>query len=228
MREIVLDTETTGLSYKSGDRIVEIACLELINHIPTENCYQVYINPEREMGEESVQITGITTSFLMDKPLFKDIAQDFLNFIKDSTLIIHNAKFDVGFLNHELNVLHNFNYEIKMDRCIDTLEMARQKYPGAQNSLDALCKRYNIDKSKRVKHGALIDCELLAEVYLQLIGGAQCSLFSINKFENLSETLQKKKGIKKPYRSFPASEEEKRLHKEFLEKDIKNYIWEFK
>lgn len=228
MREIVLDTETTGLSYTSGDRIVEIACLELINHIPTENYYQVYINPEREMSDDAEQITGISTLFLIDKPLFKDVAQDFIDFIKDSTLIIHNAKFDVGFLNNELNVLHNFNYKIEMSRCIDTLEMARQKFPGAQNSLDALCKRYNIDKSKRVKHGALIDCELLADVYLQLIGGAQCSLFTVNKFENLSETLQKKKEIQKPYRTFPASEKEKKLHKEFLEKDIKNYIWEFK
>ena len=228
MREIVLDTETTGLSPESGDRIVEIACLELKNHVSTENYYQVYINPEREMSAGSIHITGITTEFLMDKPLFKEVAKDFLEFIQDSTLIIHNAKFDVNFLNHELNVLHNFNYAIEMERCIDTLEIARQKYPGSPNNLDALCKRFDIDKSKRTKHGALIDCELLAAVYLELIGGAQCSLFATNKYESLSETLQKKRETPKPYRAFPATKEEKDLHKSFLEKDIKNYIWKFK
>lgn len=237
MREIVLDTETTGLSPEKGDRIVEIACIELINHLPTENCFQVYINPEREMSKEAIEITGITDEFLKDKPLFKDVAEDFLNFIKSDPLIIHNAKFDVKFLNYELNTLHNFNHHINLESCIDTLAIAKLQFPGAAVSLDALCKKFSIDRSKRTKHGALIDCELLADVYLQLIGGHQRQLFDANSKskESKKEMKVEAKQIKthisaKPFkepRIFPINQTEFERHKEFIKNNIKNSIWEF-
>ncbi|MDR2794685.1 MAG: DNA polymerase III subunit epsilon [Holosporaceae bacterium] len=223
LREIVLDTETTGLSHVNGDRIVDVACVELINHIPTGNTYQVYINPEREMQQEAVAISGITNKFLVGKPLFHEIVDDFLEFIQDSALVIHNAKFDIGFLNSEMARLDKPQFSMK--NTIDTLEMARKKFPGSPASLDALCKRFEIDTSARTKHGALIDCFLLAEVYINLLGGRQSDL----SFHNDNPAAGALAGVKKTKarhvkRYFAVSENEKTSHEEFL-KTIHNPIW---
>ena len=174
MREIVLDTETTGFDPKGGDRIVEIGCLELFNHIPSGREWHCFIDPERDMPQSAFEVHGLSREFLSGKPLFSDIAQDFLDFIEQDRLIIHNASFDVGFLNTELELAGSAS--IEMDRVTDTLALARRKHPGASNSLDALCKRYGVDISERTKHGALIDCILLASVYIELIGGHQAGL----------------------------------------------------
>ena len=172
-REIVLDTETTGLSPATGDRLVEIGCVELINHIPTGRTYHVYINPQRTMPEEAFRVHGLSDEFLADKPLFAAVAEEFCAFIGDATLIIHNAPFDMGFLNAELGKLGRGPLANKV---IDTVMLAREKHPGARVSLDALCKHYGIDNSRRVLHGALLDSEILADVYLELIGGRQVAL----------------------------------------------------
>lgn len=172
-REIVLDTETTGLSPASGDRIVEIGCVELINHVPTGKHFHVYLNPQRDMPEEAFRVHGLSEEFLADKPLFRDEAENFLKFIDDGTLVIHNAPFDMGFLNAELEKMSQTR--LKND-VIDTVQVARKVHPGARVSLDALCKHYGIDNSKRTLHGALLDSEILAEVYLELIGGRQVAL----------------------------------------------------
>ncbi len=174
MREIVLDTETTGLDVKTGDRLVEIAGLEIVNHLATGKIYHQYINPERDMPNGAFAIHGLSEKFLADKPVFADIARGFLDFIGDSCLVIHNAAFDIDFLNHELaQVDRCAGISIATNRVVDTLELARRKNPFGPNSLDALCRRYNVDNSSRTLHGALLDCELLAEVYLELIGGRQ-------------------------------------------------------
>ena len=170
IRELVMDTETTGLE-PGEHRIVEIGVVEMLNHVPTGRTYHEYINPQRSMPSEAEAIHGISEAFLADKPVFEDIAQTFVDFIGDGTLVIHNAKFDVKFLNYELGRLSKA--PIQMDRVIDTLEMARNRFPGAQNSLDGLCRRFKVDSAKRVKHGALLDSELLADVYIELIGGRQ-------------------------------------------------------
>lgn len=172
MREIVLDTETTGFEPDEGDRIVEIGAVELFNHMPTGNTYHQYINPERSMPQEAFQVHGLGDEFLADKPKFAEIGLDFLNFIgTDSVLVIHNARFDMKFLNAELNWARM--PLISDDRALDTLAMARRKFPGSPATLDALCRRFNIDNSSRTLHGALLDSEILAEVYLELIGGRQ-------------------------------------------------------
>ena len=173
MREIVVDTETTGLSPAAGHRVIEIGCLELVNHVPTGSIFHEYLNPERRVPEEAVQIHGLTDEFVATKPLFESVADAFLEFVAESRLIIHNAEFDLGFLNAELvragrGTLRN--------SVVDTVALARKKYPGGQANLDALCRRFNIDNSERTKHGALLDAELLAEVYLELIGGRQPGL----------------------------------------------------
>lgn len=174
VREIILDTETTGLDPATGDRIVEIGAVELLNHLPTGRTFHVYINPERDMPKEAEAVHGLSAAFLKDKPVFAAVAQEFLDFIGDAALIIHNASFDMAFINAELGFLRLPS--IPPERVIDTLHIARQKHPGAANSLDALCRRYGIDNSKRTRHGALLDSELLAEVYLELIGGRQTAL----------------------------------------------------
>lgn len=173
LREIVLDTETTGLSATGGDRLVEIGCVELINHVPTGRHHHVYINPERDMPEEAFRVHGLSEEFLRDKPLFSAVAQDFLDFVGNDVLVIHNAPFDMGFLNAELGAcgLPRLANEV-----IDTVMLARQRHPGARVSLDALCKHYGIDNSRRTLHGALLDSEILAEVYLELLGGRQVAL----------------------------------------------------
>ncbi len=174
MREIVLDTETTGLDPTSGDRIVEIGGVELLNHLPTGKIYHQYINPERDMPQGAFEVHGLSTEFLSDKPIFRHIARQFLDFVGDSSLVIHNAGFDMKFLNAELGWIDL--PKLPMTQATDTLEIARRRYPGAQNSLDALCRRFGIDNSKREKHGALLDSEILAEVYLELVGGRQPDL----------------------------------------------------
>ena len=174
MREIILDTETTGLSPLSGDRLVEIGAVELFNHLPTGETFHVYINPERDMPKEAEAVHGLSENFLSDKPKFKAIADDFIKFIGSTTLIIHNASFDMSFLNAELKMCRKPG--IPNEQVVDSLMLARKKFPMGPNSLDALCKRFGIDNSKRTKHGALLDSELLAEVYLELIGGRQTGL----------------------------------------------------
>jgi DNA polymerase-3 subunit epsilon len=174
IREIVLDTETTGLSPRDGHRIVEIGAVELIDHLPSGQSFHVYLDPQRDMPKEAEAVHGLSAAFLKGKPLFGAIADDFITFIADSVLIIHNANFDMTFINAELKAVAK--PAIAMSQVIDTLAMAKQKHPMASNSLDALCKRYGIDLSRRTKHGALLDSELLAEVYLELIGGRQTAL----------------------------------------------------
>jgi len=177
MREIVLDTETTGLEAYGGDRLVEIGCVEMVNRILTGNVYHAYINPERDMPVEAFNVHGLSSEFLSDKPVFATIADEFLEFIAGDTLVIHNAAFDVGFLNAELERLGR--PLIARDRVVDTLALARRKHPGGGNRLDDLMNRYGIDSSRRVKHGALLDAELLAEVYSELLGGRQASLMGL-------------------------------------------------
>jgi DNA polymerase III subunit epsilon len=174
MREIILDTETTGLDPKRGDRLIELACVEMVNRIPSGKVFHELIDPEREVPKEAEAIHGLSTEMVRGKPLFKDLVVRFQAFIGDAPLIIHNAAFDIGFLNHELKKAC-FG-PISMDRVVDTLAIARRKHPGSPSSLDALCKRYKIDNSKRVKHSALLDCELLADVYVELMGGNQTVL----------------------------------------------------
>jgi DNA polymerase-3 subunit epsilon len=174
MREIILDTETTGLSPAEGHRLVEIGCLEMVNQIATGAVYHVLINPERDVPDDAYRVHGHSTAFLADKPVFAEIAPDFLNFIGDDQLVIHNAEFDMRFINAELE--RQGLSVISPERVVDTLALARRKHPGAPNSLDALCDRYQIDRSRRVKHGALLDAEILVEVYGELLGGRQRSL----------------------------------------------------
>lgn len=223
LREIILDTETTGLSHANGDRIVDIACIELINHIPTGNTYQVYINPQRKMHKDATAISGITDDFLKDKLSFHEVADDFLKFVDNSTLVIHNAKFDIGFLNSELNRINKplFN----LDNAIDTLSIARKKFPGSPASLDALCRRFAIDLSIREKHGALVDCYLLADVYINLLGGRQSGLsFDAANNMNTQAAYIKEKKIHQQ-RSFEPSQEEKEAHKKFVG-GMKSTMWD--
>jgi DNA polymerase-3 subunit epsilon len=224
MREIVLDTETTGFNSKGADRIVEIACLEIINKKPTGQTFHTYINPKRDVPLAATKVHNITTAFLQDKPFFEDIAQSFLDFVETSPLIIHNAPFDMGFLNAELSRLSHS--EIHTSRAVDTLTMARQKFPGANNTLDGLCKRFKIDLSSRDYHGALIDCELLAQVYVELLGGRQKTFsFNDNVFKNKSlgittETLKKQI----PSRDYTITPEEEEHHKKLVD-SINEPLW---
>ncbi|GHU11525.1 DNA polymerase III subunit epsilon [Alphaproteobacteria bacterium] len=218
----MLDTETTGLYHASGDRIVDIACVELINHIPTGNTYQVYINPEREMQKDATAISGITDKFLVGKPLFREIVDEFLDFVQDSKLVIHNAKFDIGFLNSELSRVDKPLFSLK--NTVDTLDMARKKFPGSPANLDALCKRFEIDTSARTKHGALIDCFLLAEVYINLLGGRQSDLTFHPEKTKPDLAVIKNTESKRKKRHFDVSEEEKNAHGEFL-KTVNSPLW---
>lgn len=174
MRELVLDTETTGLDPKDNHRIIELACVELMNYIPTGTSWHWYFNPERDVPKAATEVHGLTAAFLADKPLFGDSAEEIIGVLGDARLIIHNAAFDIGFLNHEFGRLGH--PPLSFDRVTDTLALARRKHPGSPNNLDALCRRYGIDNSTRTKHGALLDSELLADVYLRLIGAEQAGL----------------------------------------------------
>jgi len=222
MREIVLDTETTGLDPDAGDRIVEIGCVELINHVPTGKTYHQYLNPERSMSEEVIAVHGLTEEFLSDKPKFDEIADEFLAFIGPDTLVIHNAPFDMKFLNAELKRTNR--PLLSFDRVLDTLVMARQKYPGSRVNLNELCKRFNVDASRRTVHGALLDSELLADVYLAMILDKEL------KFAQPTEKKEKKIELKNVSREtlaprvFEISEEELSAHSAFIEK-IKNNLW---
>ena len=222
MLEVVLDTETTGLSVKDGHRIVEIGCIELDNQIPTAKKFHCYLNPERKVSEKALEIHGYTDEFLSDKKKFLDIVDDFLKFIENKKLIIHNAEFDLGHLNNELNLLGK--KRINIDQVVDTLELARDKFPGSSISLDALCKRFRIDNSKRSYHTALIDCELLSKVYINLIDQKEPTLNLDNQSEkkenfDLPNNLMYYKKIIEP------SKEELDLHKKFLKKSLKkNYF----
>tara|TARA_B100002052_G_C15733441_1_gene529786 strand:+ start:138 stop:812 length:675 start_codon:yes stop_codon:yes gene_type:complete len=220
MSEIFLDTETTGLSVKNGDRLLEIACVETKNLIPTKKVFHKLINPEKKISEEAYKIHGFSNDFLKDKEKFKDIADEFLEFIKGKKIIIHNAPFDVEFINNELKKINKQIINIK--EITDSLELARSKFPASSNSLDALCKRYNIDISKRTKHNALLDCELLREVYINLVGEKEPSLISKENeiFINPTNTFSKvdknrKKIIIKP------SIDELNKHKNFLKSELK-------
>ncbi len=173
MRELILDTETTGLDPKAGHRLIELACVEVINFIPTGVSWHWYFNPERDVPREATEIHGLTAAFLADKPKLADLAPDILAVIANTRLVIHNAAFDLGFLNHEFAAL---GHSVSFDNVVDTLALARRKHPGSPNNLDALCRRFEIDNSARTKHGALLDCELLADVYLKLMGAEQAGL----------------------------------------------------
>ena len=218
MREIVLDTETTGLSPNKGDRVVEIGCVELINHVPTENTFQVYLNPERDMDEGAQRVHGLTNEFLLDKPKFSEIVEEFISYIGESKIIAHNASFDINFLNSELARVDRS--KISDERVVDTLKMAREKYPGARNSLDALCKRFLVDNSNRKLHGALLDSELLAEVYLELIGGKEPDLALAVEKKATKQSSEEVNGfIAKRDKALKArlTEEEQIKHKTFIE-----------
>ncbi len=231
MREICLDIETTGLDPKDGHKIIEIACVELVNRVKTGNVFHSYVNPRRDVPDEAFRIHGIATDFLKDKPIFDHMVHKFLEFVKDTKIVIHNAAFDTKFINHELRIL-GLN-GLNMDNVIDSLTMARKKYPGSPNSLDALCRRFNIDLSKRTKHGALLDTELLADVYIELTGGAQGGFnFDAEKKEEKVVTIIEdvefnpvRRQVAK--REFTVSNDDLIKHKEFIEKNIKNSLWEF-
>ena len=223
MRRIALDTETTGLNPIEGHRVVEIGCVELDNNIPTGKEWHTYLNPERSMPEAALAVHGLDDNFLSDKPLFKDISLEFLNFIEGAELVIHNARFDIGFLNNELNLV-NLPI-INIEEAIDTVQVARQTIPGAAASLEALCKRFNIDLSQRGKHGALLDAQLLAEVYLELTGGRQVSLVLNQTSKNLDSANKVKIESKDlNYVVAVLTKEEDEQHQKMLQK-IKEPIW---
>jgi len=226
LREIVFDTETTGLNPNEGDRLIEIGAIELINHIPTGKTYHQYINPLRDVPDEAFKVHGLSNEFLKNYPRFSSIAPDFLNFIGDDGIMVaHNACFDMNFVNYELK--HNGFNTLKDHKVVDTLEIAKAKFPGARNNLDALCKRFNIDNSKRTKHGALLDAELLAEVYLELLGGVEPSM-NLNPTQNLTQTnnhilFSQSQSYTK--RVFCISDDDLVFHKTFLKEKIKDALW---
>ena len=224
MLEVILDTETTGLSTAEKHRIVEIGCIELDNQIPTKKIFHEYLNPQRPVSEDAYKVHGYSDKFLSDKKTFSEIAENFLNFLKNKKIIIHNAPFDLSFLNYEFKLIDRKG--IDTQNVIDTLEIARQKYPGSQNSLDALCKRFNIDNSIRKKHNALVDCQLLKEVYINLVDQKEPKLNLVNdkildsKFANqINKKKNNSKIIVKP------NNDELKLHRNYLKSSLqKNYF----
>ena len=221
MNEIFLDTETTGLSFKEGHKIVEIACIETKDLVPTSKIFHKFINPKRTVPEEAFKIHGFTEKFLNDKETFDQVADQFLNFIEGKKLIIHNASFDLGFLNGELSSIQK--EKIKKISVIDSLEVARNKFPGSSNSLDALCKRFNIDLSRRTKHNALLDCELLREVYINLLDMKEPKFNLSSGGQNIIKSDNQKKIYNK--KIFKVSEKELRQHKEFLKSELKRNFY---
>jgi DNA polymerase-3 subunit epsilon len=224
MREIVLDTETTGMDPASGDRIVEIGCVELMNHVATGRTLHLYLNPERDVPAEAVAVHGLTYDFLKKHPTFAEVVDKFVDFIADDICVAHNADFDMKFLNAELKAL-GFP-AIPPRRVVDTVAIARRKFPGSPASLDALCRRFNVDLSERTLHGALLDSQLLAEVYLELLGGRQHGLTLEPALKNQAqlEVQVAESRLPRPLRKFPASESERAAHAAMLEK-LKNPIW---
>ena len=227
MREIVFDTETTGLSPAGGDRMVEIGCIEMIGRIETGRHFHCYFNPERPMPSEAEAVHGLSDIFLSDKPRFADKADELLEFIGDSPLVAHNAGFDFGFLNHELE--RTGRTSICMSRMVDTLVLARSRHPGAKHSLDALCTRYGVDRSQRVKHGALLDAQLLAQVYIELTGGRQIGLGLVTAApSSVSEALVPAEAAQRPVREprpHAASADEVARHRAFMARII-NPLWD--
>ena len=218
MKEVVLDTETTGLSVREGHRIVEIGCIELDNLIPTKNKFHCYLNPERKVSEKALEVHGYTDEFLSTQKKFSDVVEDFLNFIENKKLIIHNAEFDLSHLNNELALLGKEKLDNK--NVVDTLVLARDKFPGSPTSLDALCKRYRVDNSKRTQHTALIDCDLLAKVYINLLGQKEPTLNFKN--EDNEKTIIDSNDINQYYKKIiKPTEKEAKLHKEYLNKTLK-------
>lgn len=227
MREVIFDTETTGLDPRSGDRMVEIGCVEMVNKVATGNTYHAYYNPERDMPAGAEAVHGLSAAFLSDKPLFADKFQELLDFIGDAPLIAHNASFDFGFLNSELTIISI--EPVCISRMVDTVALARKKHPGAKLSLDALCSRYGVDRSHRVKHGALLDAELLAQVYVELTGGRQIGLeLAANAVQpaNVTPTSAPVASPqnRRPPRAHSASAAELARHQEFLKK-ISSPLW---
>lgn len=231
MREIVMDTETTGLDPRSGHRLIEIGCVEIANRIPTGREFHAFINPERDVPAEAVAIHGISADMLIGKPLFHEVAQAFLDFIGDDPLVIHNARFDVGFLNFELERIERPT--LQFDRVVDTLAMAKRKHPAGPNSLDALCRRYGIDNSQRTKHGALVDSLLLADVYVELLGERQAALgLMSNRAGALADRQRAQRGGQRAavrQRDEPlaarVSEADISLHRAFIEKLGDKAVW---
>ena len=218
MKEVVLDTETTGLSVREGHRIVEIGCIELDNLIPTKNKFHCYLNPERKVSEKALEVHGYTNEFLSTQKKFSDVVEDFLNFIENKKLVIHNAEFDLSHLNNELALLGKERLDNK--NVVDTLALARDKFPGSPSSLDALCKRYRVDNSKRTQHTALIDCDLLAKVYINLLGQKEPALNFEN--EDNEKTIIDSNNINQYYKKIiKPTEKEAKLHKEYLNKTLK-------
>lgn len=217
-RLVVLDTETTGINPREGHRIIEIGCVELIKRRLTHNRFHVYLNPDREIDAGAIEVHGITNEFLQDKPRFRDVVEDFLAFIEGAELIIHNAPFDVGFINHELGMLKNETRTVdSLSSVFDTLAYARKKHPGARNSLDALCKRYDIDNSHRLLHGALLDAEILADVYLLMTGG-QASLLDDDNDLNDGDTIPTRlPADRPPLKVLMCSDEERQAHQQKLQ-----------
>lgn len=227
MREIVFDTETTGLDPASGDRLVEIGCVELVNRIPTGATFHAYYNPDRDMPSAAEAVHGLSARFLSDKPRFPEKAGELLDFIGDSPLVAHNARFDFGFLNAELDRCGRA--KIDLARMIDSLTIARTLHPGAKHSLDALCNRYGIDRSHRIKHGALLDAELLAQLYIELTGGRQIGLTLVaddiaDAASDIGIIMVPLRQAVRPARLFPASQEELLRHAAFLTK-LENPLW---
>lgn len=224
MREIVLDTETTGFDPLTGDRLVEIGCVALFNHLPSGEVFHRYINPERDMPEEAFKVHGLSAAFLADKPVFAAVADSFLDFIGDAPLVIHNAEFDMRFLNAELARLGRPT--LPMSRAIDTVAMARKRFPGAQANLDALCRRFGIDNSHRTQHGALLDAELLAEVYLQLIGGRQPGLeLGVRAATAAAGRAAPVERVARPPRPHAPSAAEAEAHAAFLDRFKAAPVW---
>jgi len=221
MKEVVLDTETTGLSVRDGHRIVEIGCIEYDNLIPTKETFHCYLNPERKVSESALKVHGYTDEFLSNKKKFKEIADEFLKFIEGKRIIIHNAEFDIAHLNNELSLINR--KKILKDNVVDTLEIARNKFPGSSISLDALCKRFKIDNSKRVKHTALIDCELLSKVYINLIGQKEPIFQFQNEIEKNNINLDTVKSYSK--KVIQISKEEITKHKNFLKNNLKKNFY---
>jgi len=220
MKEVVLDTETTGISIKEGHRIVEIGCIELENLVPTQNKFHCYLNPQRKVSQKALEVHGYTDEFLVKQKKFQDIGDQFLEFIKDKRLIIHNAEFDLGHLNNELAI---FGKKKLSNEIIDTLILARDKFPGSPVSLDALCKRYRVDNSKRIQHTALIDCDLLAKVYINLIDQKEPTL----NFQSQDQAINNEKNTNVSYfkKIITPTEEEIKKHKEYLKSNLKkNYF----
>ena len=219
MKDVVLDTETTGLSVKDGHRIVEIGCIELDNFIPTQNKFHCYLNPEKKVSKKALEVHGYTDEFLSDKKKFKEIADEFLDFIKDKKIIIHNAEFDLAHINNELFLIGKSR--INRDNIVDTLEIARDKFPGSPNSLDALCKRYKIDNSKRAQHTALVDCDLLSKVYINLIDQKEPTLNFQNEDNNKTDINMNNNNNVYCKKIIKPSLDELQLHKNYLTTNLK-------